>query len=80
MAGLEQYRGMTADEKLTVLCVKMDNIETRLDQLPPCPSPRCGEHEARLTRVETILAVVGGAVIILVPVIMWLLDKQLGGP
>ena len=80
MVGLEQYKGMTADEKLTVLCVKMDNIEARLDSLPPCPSPRCGEHEARLTRVETILAVVGGAVITLVPVIMWLLDKQLGGP
>jgi hypothetical protein len=80
MAGLEQYRGMTADEKLTALCVKMDNIEARLDSLPPCPSPRCGEHEARLTRVETILAVVGSAVIVLVPIIMWLFDKQLGGP
>ena len=35
MAGLEQYRGMSTDEKLTVLCVKMDNIEARLDSLPP---------------------------------------------
>jgi hypothetical protein len=30
--------------------------------------------------VETILAVVGSAVIVLVPIIMWLFDKQLGGP
>jgi len=80
MAGLEQYKGMTADEKLTVLCVKMDNIEARLDSLPPCPSPRCGEHESRLTRVETILAVVGASIIVLVPVIMWLVDKVWRGP
>lgn len=79
MAGLEQYQGMSADEKLTVLCVKMDNIEARLDSLPPCPSPRCGEHAARLTRVETVLAVVGASLVVLVPVIMWLVDKAWRG-
>lgn len=80
MAGLEQYQGMSDSHKLTVLCVKMDNIEQQLDSLPPCPSPKCGEHEARLTRVETILAVVGASVIVLVPVIMWLVDKVWRSP
>lgn len=54
MAGLEQYQGMSADEKLTVLCVKMDNLERRLDATPPCPAPRCNEHERRLTALETM--------------------------
>lgn len=75
MAGLEQYQDMSDSVKLTVLCVKMDNIEQRLDKLPPCPSPRCGEHETRLTRMETVLSVIAAIIVIIVPVLLWLADR-----
>ena len=77
--GLEEYQGMDDSQKLTVLCVKFDNLEERLGSLPPCPSPKCGAHETRLTRMETILAIEGAAIVIIVPVLMWLIDKVWGG-
>lgn len=45
--GLEQYAGMSDEQKLVALLVKMDNIEYRFDGLEkridtkPCPSPEC---------------------------------------
>lgn len=76
----EDYQGMTDREILIELAGDVRGLREDARDRPPCPSPRCGEHEARLTRVETILAVVGGAVIVLVPVIMWLVDKVWRGP
>lgn len=38
--GLEQYAGMSLEEKVTVILVKQDNIEN-LIAAKPCPSPQC---------------------------------------
>lgn len=45
---------------------------------PACPSPQCSNHENRLTRLETIIALVGGALVVMVPVLLWILSMVWG--
>lgn len=80
--GLEEYQGMNVDQKLTVLCVKMDNIEKRLDAAPPCPSTRCGNHEERIGRLEDHEKIVVAVVSIGVigsGIVAWALTRFAGG-
>lgn len=44
---------MTADQKLTTLCVKMDTIEEAVKNRPVCPSPQCADHCNRINKLET---------------------------
>lgn len=60
--GLEQYAGMSLEEKVTVILVKQDNIEN-LIAAKPCPSPDCircrgdvAELKVWKTKRETELA------------------------
>jgi hypothetical protein len=50
--GLEEYQGMTQDQKITVLLVKVDILTDEVRSRPACPSAQCQDHETRITTLE----------------------------
>jgi hypothetical protein len=74
----EEYQDMTEREILIDMAGELRSLRDAVDSQPKCPSPMCGDHEQRLTRLETVVAVVGGAMAIVVPTLLWLIDKVWG--
>jgi len=64
---IADYQGMDADEKLTVLLVKMERVEMNL---PVCPGNMCAVHDRRITRLETIVTCSAFAITILAAVFL----------
>ena len=80
--GLEEYQGMTLDQKLTTLCVKMENVEDMVRSRPQCPSSKCEDHAQRISKLEDHEKIVVGCVIIGIigsGLLVWFLDKVFGG-
>ena len=61
------YQGLSADEKLTVLLFKMENVESAL---PKCPAKLCEKHDRRITRLETIVTCSAFALTLLVAIVL----------
>jgi hypothetical protein len=55
MPGLEQYAGMTMEEKVTVLLVKFDDLERNI-LAKPCPSPECVRCRADIAEMKVVYA------------------------
>ena len=64
---MSDYQGMNADEKLTILLVKMESVEKNL---PVCPGNMCAVHDRRITRLETIVTCSAFAITILAAVFL----------
>ncbi|NLT36758.1 MAG: hypothetical protein GXX95_01170 [Methanomassiliicoccus sp.] len=76
----EEYQDMTDREILIEVVGELKALKTTVESRPQCPSPMCGDHDRRITRLETIVTVVGGAVCVMVPVLMWILDRLWARP
>ncbi len=55
MPGLEQYAGMTMEEKVTVLLVKFDDLERSI-MAKPCPSPECVKCRGDVAELKVMYA------------------------
>ena len=64
---MADYQGMTADEKLTVLLIKMETVE---DNLPKCPAKLCQNHDRRITRLETIVTCSAFSITVIVAILL----------
>jgi hypothetical protein len=51
----EEFQGMSTDQILVEVAVRLKAIETKVDNIR-CPSPRCQDHETRLNTIETTAA------------------------
>ncbi len=76
----EEYQDMTDREILIEVVGELKALKATVESRPQCPSPMCGDHDRRITRLETIVTVVGGAVCVMIPVLMWMLDRLWKGP
>lgn len=74
----EDYQGMTDREILIELAGDVKSLREDARNRPACPSPKCGDHDRRLTRIETVMAVIGAAIAVIIPVILWIADKVWG--
>lgn len=55
MPGLEQYSGMSMEEKVTVLLVKFDDLERSI-MAKPCPSPECIKCRGDIAEMKVLYA------------------------
>ena len=60
----EEYQGMTEREILIEIATKQVAINDKVN-LINCPRGQCADHEKRLTHLETIITIAGGAITIL---------------
>ena len=68
----EEYQDMTDREILIELAGEVKTMKASVEM--------CGDNDRRITRLETIVTVVGGAVIVMIPVLMWILDRLWARP
>jgi len=64
---MADYQGMTADEKLTILLIKMETVE---DNLPKCPAKLCQKHDRQITRLETIVTCSAFAITVIMAILL----------
>ena len=56
----EKFQGMTPDMVMVEVATRLGNIETKVDVIETkvdqirCPSPKCADHEQRITEQERI--------------------------
>lgn len=90
MQANEDYADCSDRELLFVLLTKQDCLENSIDRriskleeafekIGETPTPRCEDHQDRLTKIETTqrvaVGILGTILAVFVPVIMWLVDK-----
>lgn len=68
----EKYRKMDDHDKLTEIGVQVEIMQTKLTNI----CTKVEDYGMRLTRLETIVAVVAAGVVVGVPVATWLIDRM----
>ncbi|OPX65656.1 MAG: hypothetical protein A4E30_00327 [Methanomassiliicoccales archaeon PtaB.Bin215] len=83
----EEYQGMTDREILIEVASRLSNVEGKVDDLTEqveqiqCPSPRCQDHNERISRLEDHERIVLGAIglgFVGSGVLVWFLTKLFG--
>jgi len=68
----EKYQNMDDHDKLTEIGVQVEIMQAKLTTI----CNKTEDHGIRLTRLETIVAVVAAGVVVGVPLATWIIDRM----